>query len=200
MTDIELARRLEKLERDNRRLKSVAFAGIALAAALGIIYSVACTSAGIKPDAERVTAREFDVVDGAGKLRVKISMDCPSGTNCQPSIKMFGPGGKAETAALLSDHLQFSVSGEGSKPRVTAEVGSGTGGGGLLSLEGKFGSYVRVNANSPSVEIKDADGYMMDLGSIDLTTVVSGETSQTTADSIVMFANDKKHHMVWRAP
>ncbi|MCL5670090.1 MAG: hypothetical protein M1423_02155 [Acidobacteria bacterium] len=192
------------LERDNRWLKRAAFVGIALAAAMGVIYSVACSSgsnsAAIKPDAEKIVAREFDIVDGTGKVRIKIAMDCPSNANCRPSIKMFGPGGKAETATLLSDHLQFSVSDEGSKPHVTAEVGSGTGGGGLLSLEGKNGSYVRVNANSPSAEIKDADGYMMDLGSVDLTTVVSGQTSQTTADSIVMFANDKEHHMIWRVP
>ena len=200
MTDNEFARRLEKLERDNRRLKRVAFAGFALAAALGVVYSVACSSGSIKPDAEMVTAREFDVVDSAGKVRVKIAMDCASAANCQPSLKMFDADGKAETATLLSDRLQFSVSDNGSKPRVTAEMGSGTGGGGLLSLEGNAGSYVRVNANSPSVEIKDAQGYMMNLGSVDLTTVTSGQTSQTTADSIVMFANDKEHHMIWRAP
>ena len=199
MTDYEFARRLEVLERDNRRLKRAAVAGFALAAALGVIYSVACSSGGIKPDAEKVTAREFDVVDSAGKVRVKIAMDCAA-ANCQPSLKMLDADGKTETAALLSDHLQFSVSDNGSNPRVTAEVGSGTGGGGLLSLEGKDGGYVRVNANSPNVEIKDSQGYVMDLGSVDLTTVTSGSTSRTTADSIVMFANDKQHHMIWRAP
>jgi len=204
MTDNDFARRLEKLERDNGRLKRVAVAGIVLAAAFGVLYSVACSSgrnsAGIKPDAEKVTVREFDMVDGAGKVRVKIAMDCSQATNCQPSIKMFDADGKAETANLLSDHLQFSVSGNGSKPRVTAELGSGSGGGGLLSLEGNYGMYVRVNANSPSVEIKDSQGYVMDLGAANLTTVVSGETSQTTADSIVMFGNDSKHHLIWRAP
>jgi hypothetical protein len=215
MTDKEFARRLENLERDNRRLKRVAVAGIALAAALGVIYSVACSSDRNFAGAEKVTAREFDVVDGAGKVRVKIAMDCLPATNCWPSIKMFDQDGKAVTtigagavtvsdrdqaASLLGDRLQFSVGPKGSKPRVTAEVGSGTGGGGLLSLAGKDGGYVRVNANSPSVEIKDSQGYMMDLGAVDLTTVVSGRTSQTTADSIAMFANDSKHHLIWSAP
>jgi len=207
MTDNEFARRLENLERDNRRLKRAAFAGIALAAALGILYSVACSSGsnstGIKPDAERVTAHEFDVVDSAGKVRVKIAMDCSQSSNCRPEIRLIdaaNDSGEQQEASLLGDRLQFSVSSKQSKPRTTVEVGSGTGGGGLLSLEGINGGYVRVNANSPSVEIKDAQGYMMDLGSVDLTAVTSGQSSQTTADSIVMFANDSKHHLIWRAP
>ena len=203
MTDKEIARRLEKLERDNRRLKRVAFAGMALAAALVVIYSVACSSGGIKPGAEKVTAREFDMVDSAGKVRVKIAMDCSQAANCRPEIRLFGAAtgsGEQEEASLLGDRLQFSVSSKGSAPGITAEVGSGSGGGGLLSLEGAGGSYVRANANSPSIEMKDAQGYVMDLGSVDLTTVLSGESSQTTADSIVMFGNDSKHHMIWRAP
>jgi hypothetical protein len=204
MTDHDFARRLERLERGNRRLKRLAAGSIALAAALGVIYSVACSSgrnsAGIKPDAEKVTVHEFDMVDSAGKVRVKIAMDCSQGANCRPSIKMFDADGKAETANLLGDHLQFSVSGNGSKPRVTAELGSGSGGGGLLSLEGNYGTHVRVNANSPSIEIKDSQGYVMDLGAVDLTAVASGNTSQTTADSIVMFGNDSKHHLIWSAP
>ncbi len=204
MTDNDFARRLERLERDNRRLKRLAVAGIAMAAALGVIYSVACSSgrnsAGIKPDVEKVTVREFNMVDSAGKVRVKIAMDCSQGDNCRPSIKMFDSDGKAETANLLSDHLQFSVSSKGGAPSVTAELGSGTGGGGLLALKDQSGSYVQVNANSPNIEIKDAQGYVMNLGAVDLTTVVSGQTSQTTADSIVMFGNDSKHHLIWRAP
>lgn len=207
MTDNEFARRLEKLERDNRRLKRVAIAGIALAAALGVIYSVACSSgrnsAGIKPDAEKLTAREFDMVDSAGKVRVKIAMDCSKAANCRPEIRLLGAvadSGEQEEASLLGDRLQFSVSSKGSAPGITAEVGSGSGGGGLLSLEGAGGSYVRANANSPSIEMRDAQGYVMDLGSVDLTTVLSGQSSQTTADSIVMFGNDSKHHLIWRAP
>ncbi len=216
MTDKEFAQRLEKLERDNRRLKRVGAAGVALAALLGVIYAVACSSGGnIANSAEKITAREFDVVDGAGEVRIQIAVDCAPATNCWPSIKMFDQDGKAvtsigageltvsggaEAATLLRDHLQFSVADKGGKPRVTAELGSGSGGGGLLSLQGNNASYVLVNANSPSVELKDSQGYVMDMGAVDLTSVVSGQTSQTTADSIVMFGNDNKHHLIWQAP
>jgi hypothetical protein len=219
MTDNEFVKRLESLERNNRRLKRISFAGVAMATILGVIYAVACSSGGSiangKSSAEKITAREFDVVDSAGKVRVQIAVDCAPATNCWPSIKMFDPDGKAvtsigagelsvsggaQTATLLRDHLQFSVAGKESKPRVTAELGSGSGGGGLLSLQGNNGSYVVANANSPSIELKDSQGYVMDMGSVDLTAVVSGRTSQTTADSIVMFGNDNKHHLIWRAP
>ena len=203
MTENDFARRLETLERDNRRLKRIVFAGVALAVAMGVIYSVACSSGGIKPDADKVTAREFDVVDSAGKVRVKIAMDCPKSADCRPEIRLIDAAtasGEQEEASLLGDRLQFSVSSKGNSPNITAQLGSGSGGGGLLSLEGSNGGYVRANANAPNIEIKDAQGYVMDLGAADLTAVVSGKTSQTTADSIVMFGNDNKHHMIWSAP
>lgn len=207
MTDNEFVRRLEKLECDNRRLKHLAFAGIALAAALGVLYSVACSSGRnsvvIKPDAQRVAAREFDMVDSAGKVRVKIAMDCSQASNCRPEIRLMDAAtdsGEQKEASLLGDRLQFSISSKGSSPTITTQLGSGSGGGGLLSLQGNNGGSVEVNANAPSIEIKDAQGYEMDLGASDLTTVVSGKTSQTTADSIAMFANDNKHHLIWSAP
>jgi hypothetical protein len=219
MTDKEFARRLEILERDNRRLKRLAATGIALAGALCAIYVAACSSdrnpLAVKPGAEKVAAREFDVVDSAGKLRIQMAVSCLPSTNCWPSIRMFDQDGKEATslragavtvsnneqaASLLGDHLQFSLAAKGSAPRVTAELGSGTGGGGLLSLTGRDGGYVLANPNSPNIELKDAQGYVMDLGAVDLTTVLSGQSSQTTADSIVMFGNDQKHHLIWRAP
>jgi hypothetical protein len=216
MTDKELTRRLENLERDNRRLRRVAVAGIALAAALGVIYAASCSSArNAMSGAQKMTAREFDVVDDAGKVRVNIAMNCPSAANCRPEIRLFdqdgnpltsvGAGtltvsGKKEAASLQGDRLQFSVGPQGSPPRVTAELGSGTGGGGLLSMVGKEAGYVRVNANSPGIEIQDSQGYTMNLGAVDLTAVNSGQTSRTTADSIVMFGNDNRHHLIWRVP
>lgn len=219
MTDTELAQRLENLERDNKRLKRIAAAGIALVATLAVIYAVSCSSARKTIDAnssaQKITAREFDVVDNAGRVRVKIATKCLPATNCRPEIRLFDQDGTALTslgagaltvsgenkaATLQSDRMQFSVGPKGNQPRVTAEMGSGSGRGGLLSLVGNGPSYVVINANSPGVEIHDSQGYTMNLGTVALTTVNTGQTSQTTADSIVMFGNDNKHHLIWRAP
>jgi len=219
MNDMELTRRLEKLERDNRRLKRLAVAGLAMVVTAGVVYAVSCSSAQKTADARsgsgKITAREFDVVDSSGKVRAQIAVNCPPAADCRPEISLFDPNGKPltsisagkltvsgekEEASLLGDHLQFSVGPKGSPPRVTAELGSGSAGGGLLSLSGLGTNHVLVDSNSPGVEIQDSQGYMMDLGAVNLTAVNSGQTSATTADSIVMFGNDKEHHLIWRVP
>lgn len=203
MTDTDFARRLEKLERDNRRLKRLAVCGLAIAASLGVLYAVACSGVRNAVDTvssgQKVTAREFDMVDSAGKVRMKLAMNCPQGAGCQPEIQLFDPDGEPVTS-LRGDRLQFNAVPKGGAPHVTAELGSGSGGGGLLSLTGAGASHVRVDANAPLIEIKDSLGYTMDLGSVSLTTVETGQTSPTTADSIVMFGSDKEHHLIWRVP
>ena len=218
MTDIELTKRLETLERDNRRLKRLAAAGFALVAALGVIYAASCTSLRRMSEArsisQKITAHEFDVVDGTGKVRVKVAVNCLTATTCSPGISLFDPNGKALTtigagmltisgeggeASVLDDRIQFARFHKGAKPDVTARLGSGSGGG-SLSLLGNGTNYALVNADPPGVEIQDAKGYTMNLGAVNLTTVSTGVTSQTSADSIVMFGNDAKHHLIWRAP
>jgi len=219
MTNSEMMRRLEKLERDNRRLKRLGALALATMLAAVIAYAVSCSSGGtgvgIKSSAERVAAREFDLVDENGHVRAQMVVNCAAETNCRPEIQLLDQDGKPATsigagtlsvsgergqATLLGDHLQFSIASLKGQPQVTAEIGSGSGGGGLLSLAGNSRSYVTINANSPGIEIQDSQGYMMDLGSAALTTVNTGRTTPTTADSIVMFGNDKSHHLIWRAP
>ncbi|MEJ2008651.1 MAG: hypothetical protein P8Z30_10940 [Acidobacteriota bacterium] len=219
MTDTELARRLEKLERDNRRLKRLSGAGLALIVTAAVAYAVSCSSTpktvDIRSSSGKITAREFDVVDSSGKVRAQIAVNCTAAAGCQPQIQLFDQNGQPRTsisagkltvsggkeeASLLGGHLQFRAGPKGGSPRVTAELGSGSAGGGLLSLSGSGTSSIRVDSNSPGVEIEDSQGYIMNLGAVDLTTVNSGQTSPTTADSIVMFANDKEHHLIWRVP
>jgi hypothetical protein len=219
MTDSEMMRRLERLERDNRRLKRLGALGLATVLAAVIVYAVSCSSGGdgvrIKSSAERIAAREFDLVDADGKVRAQINVNCAPATSCRPEINLLDQDGRPATsigagtfsiagekgqATLVGDHLQFSVASAKSQPLVTAEIGSGSGHGGLLSLVGNSRSYVTINANSPGIEIQDSQGYVMNLGSVALTTVNTGQTSPTTADSIVMFGNDKSHHLIWRAP
>lgn len=67
MTEAQLIERLERLERNNRRLKKVGAAAIAILMALGAIYAT-------RPVPQKITAHEFDVVDGAGKVRIRLSV------------------------------------------------------------------------------------------------------------------------------
>lgn len=59
--------RLAKLERQNRRMKQAGLAVLVLATALVTIYAT-------QPVPQKITAQEFDVVDNAGRVRVKVGM------------------------------------------------------------------------------------------------------------------------------
>ena len=50
----------------------------------------------------------------------------------------------------------------------------------------------------PSVTLQDSDGFKTVIGSIDLLNPRTGETSKTSAASVVLFDKDKK--VLWKAP
>jgi hypothetical protein len=60
--------------------------------------------------------------------------------------------------------------------------------------------YVTLLGSSPDIKLSDAEGFEMDLGTASTVSIATGETHQTSADSIVMFGNDKKHRVMWKAP
>jgi hypothetical protein len=57
-----------------------------------------------------------------------------------------------------------------------------------------------VEPNGPNLTLSDDRGFETTIGSTDLATPRTGETQQTSAASIVMFGNDEKHLVIWRAP
>jgi hypothetical protein len=82
MADAEMTQRLEKLERDNRRLKGFAIAALVLAATFGAIYAT-------QPVPQKIAAREFDVVDSSGRARIRMAM----GALHQPDIALMDAKG-----------------------------------------------------------------------------------------------------------
>ena len=83
MTDSELLTRLEKLERDNRRLKRFGVAALALAAGVGVV-------AAARPIPNAIKAHEFDVGDNAGKVRTELTVH---------ALRVLDKQGKARLAA-----------------------------------------------------------------------------------------------------
>lgn len=177
MTDTELQSRLEKLERDNRRLKRIGVAALVLAGALGLM-------AATRPVPDVIKAHKFEAVDGAGVERVVIGAESPRGPWIALSKYSKNYAGRRYAGVLIdstpsgpSIHLVHLVHG----------VATGIG----LQLS---------RLGEPEISLRDAKGFDMELGSTGTQSLSTGATQQTSADSIVMFGNGKKHLVIWQAP
>lgn len=173
MTDSELLTRIEKLERDNRRLKRFGLAALALVAGLGLV-------AAARPIPKVIKAHEFAAVDAAGKIQVTMSADSGLG----PSVDLYGK--KGLPILQISDY---------GGPQILVGVHPNKG-------NGYFVPDVSISdspSGQPSIALNDAKGFEMVLGSTKTQDAATGATQQSSADSILMFGNGK-HHVIWQAP
>lgn len=318
MGDTELVKRLEKLERENRRLRGLGVAAVVIAAALGLM-------AATRPVPQKITAHEFDVLDNAGRVRIRLSatpssasvevMDAQGNRAASMEVGFLGSfitaGKDGGDVAMLTSSAQLGSSvGVGFSPDWNAAAASKSGkalreamksylarlksqpsvgmalspsgqpsfkmagkdgfsslepfalnfydgagrpavslvnaqGSGGLTFYGKknqqFGKQsfpvqrvaltdwgldfstedgtdviqlggtsaggglyplprLMMDGESPSITLSDSQGFSMDLGTAKMVAPRTGATQQTSADSIVMFGNDKKHHVIWKAP
>jgi len=224
MSETELIRRVEKLERDNRRLKGFGLATLVLATALTTIYATQSVP-------QKITAHEFDAVDDSGKVRVSMSVNSAD----MSRIQLYDAQGRSHVDMLVAPYdsqplialsdakgrnsAQISVN-QGGWPAITlfdptAEVMQAgvmidvaTSGEPSIALYDAKGSpqsprIARIGVSSsgaPVITLADANGFEMDLGSTGTLNAKTGATEQTSAASIVMFGNDEGHHVIWKAP
>jgi hypothetical protein len=192
MTDTELVRRLEKLERDNRRMKR---AGIAILALIAGLVAVAAT----RPVPGVIQAREFDAVDRTGNIRVKMGVGS-EGT----ALTLYDGSGHSEAGLAIPTNGQWPavwLSDGQDKAKAQMNVAWGNP---QIWLEGPQGQgqvFLGVSpSDSPTITLSDAQGFKMQLGSTQTVTERTGQTQTTSADSIVMFGKDNEHRIIWRAP
>ncbi|MGH8143269.1 MAG: hypothetical protein ACREU2_12220 [Steroidobacteraceae bacterium] len=211
MTETELAGRLERLERDNRRLKGFALGVLTLAAALSAIYAT-------QPVPDVIKAHSFVAVDSFGKPRATV--DASDGVQVydlegkllammeigpfgEPFIELNDPESKASTIMELTQSRSIiSLQGAKGVGRAAIFVGPSTGPGiTLRDSEDNDRALIGVSPEGkPSIELADPEGFSMDLGVTGTITPTTGETHKTSAASITMFGNDKDHHVIWKAP
>ena len=72
MTDIELAERVEQLQRDARRLRGIFVASLVVIGVLGAIYAA-------QPVPEKITALAFQAIGGEGRIRAVMTAGCGFG-------------------------------------------------------------------------------------------------------------------------
>ncbi|MGH9357712.1 MAG: hypothetical protein ACRD1O_00885 [Terriglobia bacterium] len=207
MSEAELVKRLEKLERDNRRLKRSALAALMLAAVLLAGYAASCSrnqrASGARNAPEKITAHEIDLTDSSGKVRVKMYADEKGATG----IVLSDAKGKKRAAVAVDSSggtAGIALTDAQGEPREMMGVdSSGAPGIWLDDAQGIPRASMAVSSSgNPTIELTDAQGFGMTLGRTSTATPTTGQTQRTSAASIVMFGKSKSkdHPVIWRAP
>ena len=218
--------RLEKLEKQNRRMKQ--------AGALVLILAAALVLMGQAPATRTVEANDFVLKDESGKVRGRLYM-----TALGPSFALLDENGKQRASlGVLADMpglSLFDANGRGRVGLVNGPSGPGLalfdanekkraslhlvaeGPGFYLhdaSEKGRAGLFlladgprltlydgnekVRASLVGTTLKLSDEEGFSTTIGTTDLVTTATGETHKTSAASVVLFDKDKK--LLWRAP
>lgn len=188
-----LAERIEKLERQNRRMKLTGCSVLLTAAALLLMGQT-------RPQAVRneLRARSFVVVDANGKARAELKM----ATTGEPALFLNDTTETARVMLYGSDSgaglSLFGGAGKIATLDVTSKAGprlflSGRAEPGRIAL-----AILTVPADGPSLELDDPNGFATQIGIAKLMTTSTGESHQTSAASIVLLGKDQK--VLWSAP
>ena len=196
---MDINARLEKLERENRRMKKI---GIVASVVLAM-FIVGCHAKASKI----VEANELRLVDVSGKVRVRLSAS---------GLIFYASDGKivADLSTAPSPILILGSTGAGPPASLgagtatvpaTLSLGSGSrnffvAAGQSFSLSGS-GGIVHVNTSEdlgPTLILTDNEGYSINLGRADLEAISTGRKTRTPAASLVLFGKDKK--VLWSAP
>lgn len=190
MNEAELARRLERLERDNRQFKRLAVAALVIAAAIG-------TMAATRPVPQKIVAHEFVLEDAQGKTQAILGH--PTG---YPGLLILDRRGKPRAEFAVNRNGVPSLTMMDGKTKAGPYLTMGSDGSSALALyddQGNTRAALSVGPDgSPSLQLFDAAGFQSVMGVTDLVTPTTGETHKTSAASLVMF--DNNHRVIWQAP
>jgi hypothetical protein len=192
--------RVERLEKQNRRMKRTGVVAILSAVVLLV-------SGQAKVDNKKtIEANEFVLKDENGAVRAKLGMGFVFPLKDAPGLVLYNEGGHERAAVAASEEqalIRLSSSGS-----ITSSTSSSMWAG----VPGKDGSGVGVTGPSgvirmnldgvvysgPQIGLQDKEGYETQIGKTDLVVTKTGKTEQTSAASVVMFNKEKK--VLWSAP
>ena len=204
---MDINARLEKLERENRRMKKTGIVGIVFASVLFI--------SGQAKTNKVVEANEFVLKDGNGKARARLSMftlfrDPEPATSAEntlmqkdiPNLSFYDAEGhprifiaafQEESRIYLNDSQQTMHSAMWAGSAATSGAGASITGRGEL-----FRVTLDTFIEGPQLVLADKEGYSTEIGRTDLVVTKTGKEEQTPAASLVLFGKGKK--VLWSAP
>jgi hypothetical protein len=205
--------RLEKLERQNRRMKLAGLGAVVIAGAFVLMGQ----ASGPRTPPE-VRAKSFVLVDANGETRARLYMSASGkgpeldlldakgnprvvlGANSEgPWLALYDANGKPRAWLIVtSDGPRLdltSADGKSSAGLVASSDGPGLD---LNGADGKSSAWLLALSDGPILDLNDASGFETDIGVTGLVTPATGETHKTSAASIVLFGKDRK--VLWSAP
>lgn len=175
--------RLDKLERQNRRLKQAGLLALIAITAIVLMGQSA-------PKSRTVEANSFVLTDEKGNMRADLSMVGGAGLTVYDSKgEPRGMFAVNEDGAFLT--LKDAERQKGSVLTVNSDSV-------LLRRHGKIQARLFVDDDGPSLALEDTQGFESRLGVAALRTPLTGESSRTSAASLTLFDKDRK--VIWRTP
>src|SRR5437899_1378555 len=154
MTETEFLSRLERLERDNRRLKGFGIAALGLATALATIYAMRLVP-------YTITAHQFEVVDNSGRVRATMRIDGMALMDAQGNPRVdvtVTPTGATIWGDKITAH-QFDVMDKG-KVRATMGMAAGEPSVWLNDTQGNARAEMSIGPfGGPGIYLYDAQGH-----------------------------------------
>jgi len=199
--------RLEKLERENRRMKKIGIVAVVFASVL-FISGQATTN-------KVVEANEFVLKDGNGKARARLSMftlfqDPGPFAGAEnrlmpkdiPNLSFYDAEGHPRILiAAFQDESRIYLSDSQQTMHSAMWAGSAAASGAGVSITGP-GELSRVALDTfiegPQLVLRDKEGYSTEIGRTELVVTKPGKQEQTPAASLVLL--DKGGNVLWSAP
>jgi hypothetical protein len=195
---MDINARLEKLERENRRMKKIGIVSIVFASVLFI--------SGQAKTNKVVEANEFVLKDGNGKARARLAMVAVSDTTLMqkdiPNLSFYDTEGHPRIfIAALPEESRIYLNDSQQTMHSAMWAGSAVLSGAGVSITGR-NELVQVTLDTfiegPQLVLKDKEGYSAEMGRTDLVQTKTGKEEQTPAASLVLF--DKGRKVLWQAP
>lgn len=187
--------RIGKLERQNRQIKRIGAVSLIVLASL-VVMGQASPDRSVT--AQTVTAREFVLSNSYGEAQARLFVE-----NGAPVFEF-----KKGTLAFLKVRSQGEEAFTHISPAYIQlangkGVGTSVSAGGLMLADGKvaLGPHPGVNqvfVLPTGVSIYDKEGFATQIGQTKLQTVRTGQTSDTSAASVVLLGKDGR--VLWSAP
>jgi len=193
MDSQDISARLERLERENHRMKkigsiAVIFASVLFISAQSKTYKV-------------VEANEFHLVDASDKVRAKLAMTTEVQKDI-PNLSFYDAEGHSRIYIAASEGQSRIQLNDSQRSRFSAMwVGSPGISGSGVSVDAPVGVF-RVILDGviegPQLKLEDKEGYATVIGKTDLEFSNTGKKEQPPAASLVLLNKDKK--VLWSAP